>query len=95
VLRVSGLFSPGWHQPIRTDTVLMRPPESAAPPIADGAVLVSGLEGATVSNLVRKTETRWEADVTPARAGKRLRAVVEVRAYGEPVGRANAETEAR
>jgi len=72
-----------------------RPTESAAPPIADGAMLVSGLEGATVSNLVRKAETRWEADVTPARAGKRLRAVVEVRAYGEPVGRANAEAEAR
>jgi hypothetical protein len=72
-----------------------RPTESAAPPIADGAVLVSGLEGSTVSNLARKGETRWEADVTPARAGKKLRAAVEVRAYGEPVGGANAETEAR
>jgi hypothetical protein len=58
-------------------------------------VLVSGLEGSTVSNLARKGETRWEADVTPARAGKKLRAAVEVRAYGEPVGGANAETEAR
>jgi hypothetical protein len=72
-----------------------RPTESAAPPIADGAVLVNGLEGSAVSNLVRKGETRWEADVKPARAGKLLRAVVEVRAYGEPVGRANAQAEAR
>ncbi|HEX8706589.1 MAG TPA: FecR domain-containing protein [Myxococcaceae bacterium] len=72
-----------------------RPTESGAPPIADGAVLVSGLEGSTVSNLVRKAETRWEADVTPARAGEQLRAVVEVRAYGEPVGSANAESEVR
>jgi hypothetical protein len=72
-----------------------RPTEAGAPPIADGALLVSGLEGSAVSNLVRKGETRWEADVTPARAGKLLRAAVEVRAYGEPVGRANAEAEPR
>ncbi|MDY7232338.1 FecR domain-containing protein [Hyalangium rubrum] len=72
-----------------------RPTEAGAPPIADGAVMVSGLEGSTVSNLVRKSETRWEATVAPVKAGARLRAAVEVKAYGEAVGRANAEAEAR
>lgn len=74
--------------------IAARPKEAGAPPIADGAVQVKGLEGASVSNLVRHGETRWTADVTPAGAGKKGRAAVEVWVYGEPVGRASTTSEA-
>lgn len=63
--------------------------EAGAPPIADGALQVKGLEGTSVSNLVRQGETRWTADVTPASAGKKGRASVELWAYGELAGRAS------
>jgi hypothetical protein len=74
--------------------VTARPTEAGAPPIADGALVVKGLEGASVSNLVRKGETRWEADVTPA-AGARGQATVEVWVYGKPAGRTSARAEGR
>ncbi len=74
--------------------VTARPAEAGAPPIADGALQVRGLEGSSVSNLVRQGETRWTADVTPARSGGRLRATVEIWTYGEPAGRASAEAQA-
>jgi hypothetical protein len=74
--------------------ITARPKEAGAPPVADGAVQVKGLEGTSVSNLVRQGETRWTADVRPASAGKKGRAMVELWVYGEPVGRASAEAEA-
>jgi len=74
--------------------ITARPKETAAPPIADGALQVKGLEGASVSNLVRLGETRWKADVTPASTGKKGRATVELWVYGEPAGRTSAEAEA-
>jgi len=73
--------------------ITARPTEVGAPPIADGAVQVKGLEGASVSNLVRQEETRWKADVVPAGAGQKGRAMVELWVYGEPVGRASAGAE--
>jgi hypothetical protein len=73
--------------------VTAQPKETGAPPIADGALLVKGLEGASVSNLVRQGETRWKADVTPARQANKGRATVEIWVYGEPAGRASAEAE--
>ena len=74
--------------------VTARPKEPGAPPIADGALQLKGLEGSTVSNLARQGETRWTADVTPARASGKLRATVEAWVYGEPAGRTSAEAEA-
>jgi hypothetical protein len=74
--------------------VTARPKETGAPPIADGALQVKGLDGASVANLVRQGETRWTADVTPAGAGKQGRATVEVWVYGEPAGRTSAQAEA-
>ncbi len=74
--------------------ITAQPKEAGAPPIAEGALQVKGLEGSSVSNLVRQNETRWTVDVTPARAGKRLRATVEISVYGEPAGRASAEESA-
>jgi hypothetical protein len=73
--------------------ITARPKEAGAPPVADGALQLEGLEGSTVSNLARQGETRWTADVTPTRASGRLRATVEARVYGEPAGRAHAEAE--
>lgn len=69
--------------------ITARPKEAGAPPIADGALQVKGLEGTSVSNLVRQGETRWTADVTPASTGKKGRAAVELWVYGESVGRAS------
>jgi hypothetical protein len=74
--------------------ITAQPQEQAAPPIADGALMVKGLEGSTVSKLIRLAETRWRAEVVPVRAANRLRAAVEVSVYGEPAGRKVAETEA-
>jgi hypothetical protein len=74
--------------------ITARPKETGAPPIAEGALQVKGVEGSSVSNLVRQTETRWRADVTPSQAGNLLRATVEVWAYGEPAGRMNAAAQA-
>lgn len=72
-------------------SVSARLQEAGAPAIADGALLVKGLEGTSVSNLVRKGETAWEAEVTPSRTGKPARAAVEVWVYGKPMGRTSAE----
>jgi hypothetical protein len=74
--------------------ITARPKETGAPPVADGALQVKGLEGTSVSNLVRLGEIRWKAEVTPARAGGKLRAAVEAWVYGEPAGRTSAEAEA-
>lgn len=74
--------------------ITAQPKESGAPPIADGALQVKGLEGSSVSNLIRQGETSWQANVTPARSGGKLRAAVEVSVYGEPGGRASAEADA-
>jgi hypothetical protein len=68
--------------------------EPGALPSANGALQVRGVDGASVSNLAREGETRWKADVTPARAGKMLRATVELWVYGEPAERTSAEAEA-
>lgn len=74
--------------------VTAQPKEAGAPPIADGALQVKGLEGSSVAKLVRQGETRWQAEVTPAPAESLLRAAVEVWVYGEPSGRTSAEAQA-
>jgi serine/threonine protein kinase len=74
--------------------ITAHPKEASAPPVADGALVVKGLDGASVSRLLRLGETRWKAEVVPTRAGGKLRAAVEVWVYGEFAGRTSAETEA-
>lgn len=74
--------------------ITAQPKEPGAPPVAEGALQVRGLEGTTVTHLVRQNATHWTVDVTPAQGGKQARATVEVLAYGESVGRTSAELQA-